>query len=322
MRKIIECVPNFSEGRDHAKIERLVECFKNQPGFKLISYEPDGDYNRTVVTLIGEVDPIMDALMIFVGRAIELIDMNHQSGQHPRIGAVDVIPFIPIENVTIEECVSYAEMLGERVAKTFDIPVFLYAQAAKKEDRISLPSIRKGEYEGMIEKIKEPEWAPDFGQPKTHPTFGSVAIGARDFLVAFNIDLATTDEKITASLARTIRQSSGGFQYIQAGPAFLETAGHMQVTMNILNHKKNPMYRIFETIKMEAKAHHVEVVSSEVIGLIPKAALLDSIHYYFLVEGKKKEPKMALADVVAWAERYLMIRDFSLEKIVEYWLED
>lgn len=320
MAKIIECVPNFSEGRDLEKVERIVAPFKNQSGFKMISYEPDGDYNRTVVTLIGEADSIMAALMPFVATALKEIDMNKQRGEHPRIGAVDVIPFIPIQDVTLEECSEFANIMAKRISDTFDIPVFMYAKSARNEERISLPNIRKGEYEGMITKIKEPEWHPDYGRPESHPTFGSVAIGARPILVAYNIDLDTDNEKIANHIAKAIRQSSGGFQHIQAGPAFLEEKHHMQVTMNILDYTKNPMYRIYEVVKMEALRFHVAVKSAEIIGLIPKAALMDSIKYYLQVESKVFDKNMDLKTLTELSIGYLKLRDFNTEKIIESWM--
>jgi glutamate formiminotransferase len=320
MPKIIECVPNFSEGRDKEKIERIVAPFKNNSAFKMISYEPDADYNRTVVTLIGEAQSIISALYQFIQVAINEIDMNHQKGEHPRIGAVDVIPFIPIQDVTLDECVEYANIVGENIAKSFAIPVFLYAKAAKKPDRVSLPTIRKGEFEGMIDKIKEPEWYPDFGVAKTHPTFGSVAVGARDFLVAYNIDLPTDNEKQTTQIAKAIRQSSGGFQYIQAGPAYLEAQKHMQVTMNILDYVKNPIYRIFEVVRFEARRYQWDVKSAEIVGLVPKMALLDSIKYYRQVEDLPFDKAMDLDKITAFAIHYLKLRDFSKEKIIEAWI--
>lgn len=320
MKKIVECVPNFSEGRDLDKIERIVAPFKNHPDFKMISYEPDGDYNRTVVTLIGEAEAIISALIPFVENCIREIDMNFQSGEHPRIGAVDVIPFIPVLNMTIEDCIVLANKVGEMIANQYDIPVFLYAKAARNEDRISLPNIRKGEYEGMKEKIKMPQWHPDYGKPLTHPTFGSVAVGARDFLVAFNIDIDTDQEKTASALAKTIRQSSGGFQHIQAGPAFLEKHHHMQVTMNILDYTKNPIYRILEVIKFEAKRFHVSVKSSEIIGLVPKQALLDSVKYYLQVDNIPYDKFMDLKTLTELSIKYLLFRDFDETKIIEYWL--
>jgi len=320
MAKIIECVPNFSEGRDLEKVERIVAPFKNQTGFKMISYEPDGDYNRTVVTLIGEAGSIMEALMPFVSTALKEIDMNKQRGEHPRIGAVDVIPFIPIQDVSLEECSEFANIMAKRISDTFDIPVFMYAKSARNEERISLPNIRKGEYEGMITKIKEPEWHPDYGRPESHPTFGSVAIGARPILVAYNIDLDTDNEKIANQIAKAIRQSSGGFQHIQAGPAFLEEKHHMQVTMNILDYTKNPIYRIYEVVKMEALRFHVAVKSAEIIGLIPKAALTDSIKYYLQVESKTFDKNMNLKTLTELSIEYLKLRDFNAEKIIESWM--
>ncbi len=320
MAKIIECVPNFSEGRDLQKVKRIVSPFENQSRFKMISYEPDSDYNRTVVTLIGEAEAIMAALIPFVQIAIEEIDMNVQKGEHPRIGAVDVIPFIPIQDVTIEECIEYSHQTAKVLSERFNIPIFMYAKSASCEERVSLPNIRKGEYEGMISKITEPEWYPDYGQPKTHPTFGSVAVGARPILVAYNLDLATDNEKVANAIAKAIRQSSGGFQHIQAGPAFLEVRGHMQVTMNILDYTKNPMYRIFEVVKFEAKRFHVDVPSAEIIGLIPQAALLDSIKYYLQVEGLPYDKNMSYQTMTALAIQYLKLRDFSQEKIIETYI--
>jgi len=321
MQKIIECVPNFSEGRDLEKIERIVEPLKNRPGFRLVSYEPDADYNRTVVTILGDAEAMIGPLMEFVARATALIDLNHHRGEHPRMGAVDVIPFIPIAQATVEECVGYAERLAGLVAERFGIPVFLYALAARKPERILLPNIRKGEFEGMKAKIKEPEWAPDFGRPEIHPTFGAVAIGCRIPLVAFNIDVATTDEKIASKLSQAIRQSSGGFQHIQAGPAFLEQRGHVQVTMNILDYKKNPVYRVLETVRMEAKRFHVGIPSCEIIGLMPKEALLDSLKYYFAVDGKILPPAISIDEAVAEAIRYMGLRDFDSRKIIETFVD-
>lgn len=318
--KIVQCVPNISEGRDLEKIERIVEPLKNQDGFKLVSYEPDKDYNRTVITLIGDPDKMMMPLISFFKQAMDLIDMNLHHGEHPRMGAVDVCPFIPISNITIEECVDAAKMLADHISFMYHIPVFLYAKAAQVKERENLPDIRKGEFEGMKEKIKEAMWKPDFGPQAIHPTFGVVAIGARLPLIAFNIDLTTSEQKIASSIAKAIRQSSGGFQYIQAGPATLVERGHVQVTMNILDFKKNPMYRIFETVKMEAKRYQVKVTHSEVVGLIPKEALMDSVKYYMQCEGKKLDQNITLEDLVKEAIHDLSLRDFDLKKVIEAYL--
>lgn len=315
--RIVQCVPNISEGRDLHKIEQIVEPLKNQQGFKLISYEPDKDYNRTVITLIGDPEHMIMPLINFFKRALELIDMNTHQGEHPRMGAVDVVPFIPIQEVTIDECVEYAKSLADHVSFMYHIPVFLYAKAAQKKERESLPEIRKGEFEGMKEKIKDPLWMPDYGSPEIHPTFGVVAIGARIPLIAFNIDLNTMDEKIASSIAKAIRQSSGGFQYIQAGPATLLDKGFVQVTMNILDYKKNPIYRILETVKMEARRYHVEVKSSEIVGLLPKEALVDSIKYYMSCDGLTLDKQASLDEITVLAKKYLMFRDFEKLKMIE-----
>ena len=317
MARIIECVPNFSEGRDKKIIEAIVAPLKNKPGFTLVSYEPDADYNRTVVTLIGEPEPILDALIPFVEAALQHIDMNHQSGEHPRMGAVDVIPFIPIEDVTMEECVAYANEIAKRIWDTCRIPSFLYAEAATKKNRVKLPTIRKGEFEGMKDKIKDPEWTPDYGTNEIHPTFGVIGIGARIPLIAYNIDLATENTKIASSISRAIRFSSGGFRHIQAGPVYLDSRQHVQVTMNILDYKKNPLYRILETVRMEARRYHVDVPSCELVGLIPKQALLDSLRYYLEAAGESFDKNMSFEDIVRYSKHYIGFRDFDQDKIIE-----
>jgi glutamate formiminotransferase len=314
--KIVQCVPNFSEGRDLDKVEKIVSVLKNQEGFKLVSYEPDADYNRTVVTLLGDPKAIIKALIPFTKQVLDLIDMNKQSGEHPRMGAIDVIPFIPIQDVTMEECVAYANEVAKAINETFDIPIFMYAKAANKKDRIKLPSIRKGEFEGMKSKIKEPNWAPDYGKAEIHESFGVIGIGARIPLIAYNIDLQTDNIKIASSIARAIRFSSGGFRHIQAGPVFLDSRGHVQVTMNILDYKKNPIYRILETVKMEALRYGVQVPSCELVGLLPKEALEDSIKYYVARQGLEYHVS-SLEDLADQAVKYMQFRDFDLLKIIE-----
>lgn len=315
--KIVQCVPNFSEGRDLDKVEEIVSVLKNKEGFKLVSYEPDGDYNRTVVTLLGDPEKISEALIPFTKKCLQLIDMNHQSGEHARMGAVDVIPFIPIEDITMDECVDYANIVAKNINAQFDIPIFMYAEAANKRDRVKLPNIRKGEFEGMAEKIKLDNWHPDYGNPEIHPTFGVIGVGARIPLIAYNIDLDTDNTKRTGAIARSIRFSSGGFRFIQAGPVFLESRNHTQVTMNILNYPKNPIYRILETVKMEAKKYHMNVPSCELVGLIPKKALLDSIKYYYMVEGLEFNPEMSIDEIVEASIKYIGFRDFDKFKIIE-----
>lgn len=317
MPQIVQCVPNFSEGRRLDVVEDIVSVLQNKDGFNLVSYEPDADYNRTVVTLIGEPRPIVEALLPFVGKVLSQIDMNQQTGEHPRMGAVDVIPFIPIEGITMEECVEYANELGKRIYEMFKIPSFLYAEAATRRLRVKLPTIRKGEFEGMKEKIKDPKWTPDFGVNEIHPTFGVIGIGARIPLIAYNIDLATTDLQPAKSISRAIRFSSGGYRHIQAGPVFLESRNHVQVTMNILDYTKNPIYRILETVKMEAKRYHLDVPSCELVGLIPKQALLRSLRYYFTVYNIPFDMHMSLEDIVRYSIQYMGFRDLHINKIIE-----
>ena len=322
MRKIVQCVPNISEGKDLVVIEKIIAPLKNQKGFKLVSYEPDEDYNRTVITLIGNPDDMIEPLLAFFKEALNHIDMNHHKGEHPRMGAVDVVPFIPIDGVSIDECISYAKNLAEKVNTSLDIPIYLYSKAASSPDRENLPTIRKGEFEGMKEKIKDPIWKPDYGKARIHETFGVTAIGARIPLIAYNIDINTDDIEIAKTLAKTIRKSSGGFQYIQAGPAYLEEKGHTQVTMNILDYKKNPIYRMYEMIRMEALRYDVKVMSSEIVGLVPKDAIYRSLVYYLDMHHITYDKHMNLNQMTSYAIKYLGFRDFDSSKIIEYHIED
>lgn len=315
--KIVQCVPNISEGRDQQKINKIIEPLKNKEGFHLVSVEADFDYNRSVITLLGDPKKMIEPLLKFIEIAKQEIDLNTHKGEHPRMGAVDVIPFIPIENTTMKECIDYANILSKKIIDELEISVYLYAEAAKTPLRQSLPEIRKGEFEGIKEKIKDPLWAPDYGPAHIHPTFGVVAVGARMPLIAYNIDLDTDDEKIALHIAKAIRKSSGGFQYVQAGPATLMKRGHVQVTMNILNYKKNPIYRILETVKMEAKRYKVRITSSEVVGLIPKKAILESLNYYINCEDID-----SLEEITVYAKKYLLFRDFDVSKIIEANIEE
>lgn len=318
--RIVECVPNFSEGRDSDKINRIMDVIKRDESIKLVNYESDADYNRTVVTLIGDPDKMIDLILKMTEVCLKEIDLNKHSGEHARMGAIDVIPFIPINDVKMSECVAYSEKCAELIYNTYQIPCFLYAEAARKEDRKLLPSIRKGEFEGMKDKIKEENWLPDFGEAKIHPTFGCIGVGARDFLVAYNIDVESKDIKPAKNIARYIRKSSGGFGFVQAGPVFLEKRNHTQVTMNILNYKKNPIYRIFETVKMEAKRYHTEITGAEIVGLVPKDALVKSLKYYYACNNLEFSQDNSLKDIVRDVKKYMLFRDFDETKIIEYFL--
>ncbi|MFW5894338.1 MAG: glutamate formimidoyltransferase [Bacillota bacterium] len=322
MGNVVQCVPNISEGRDLERIETIVAPLKRQKGFTLVSYEPDADYNRTVITLIGDPEAMEHPLLEMVQRASALIDMTRHEGQHPRMGAVDVMPFIPIAGLDMNACVEIARDIGEKIAKQSDIPVFMYAEARTQANREKLPVIRKGEFEGMREKIKDPEWQPDYGPKTIHPTAGVMAVGARMPLIAYNIDLPTQSESIAKKLSRTIRGSSGGFGFIQAGPAFLEKRGHVQVTMNILNYKKNPIYRVLETIKMEAKRYQLDVISSEVVGLVPADALKKSLIYYLEKDGKRLDEDLSLEEITKLSRQYMGLRDFDERKIIEAHIGD
>lgn len=287
MKKLVQCVPNYSEGKDLEKIEKIAAPFKNNKNIKFMGCEPDADYNRTVITVIGEPEDIVAAVVESVGIATELIDMNVQKGEHLRMGATDVIPFIPIKDMTMVECVELSKIVGEKIWEKFKVPVFLYEESATAPNRVSLPSIRKGEFEGMKEKLKLEEWKPDFGERVPHATAGVTAVGGRMPLIAFNINLDTTDINIAKEISKAIRFSSGGFRFIQAGPAEMKEKGIVQVTMNIKDYKKNPIYRVFETVKMEAKRYGVNVLGSEIIGAVPMEALSDSIEYYLGLDGFK-----------------------------------
>lgn len=280
IKKIVECVPNFSEGKDLKIVEKIVAPFRNREGVKLLSYEPDPDYNRLVVTVIGDPEAVKESVLEAVGIATEEIDLRQHKGEHSRMGASDVIPFIPIKGMTVEETVALSKEVGQEINKRYQIPVFLYEDSASRPERVNLAKIRKGQFEGMPEKLKEEDWEPDFGRREIHPSAGVTAVGARLPLVAYNIDLDTTDVEIAKKIAKAIRHSSGGFRYIKAGGVEIKERGITQVTMNITNYQKTSIYRVFETVKMEAKRYGVNVLGSEIIGLAPMDALVDSAAYY------------------------------------------
>jgi glutamate formiminotransferase len=297
-RKILECVPNFSEGRNEESIERIVAPLKARPGVRLVNYEGDRDYNRLVVTVLGDPQAVKEAILDAVGIATELIDLNHHQGEHLRMGATDVVPLIPIRNMTVGETVELSRELGRAINERYGIPVFLYEDSASSPDRVNLANIRRGQFEGMAEKLLLPEWEPDFGKRKIHPTAGVTAVGARFPLIAYNIDLGTDKLEIANRIARAIRQSGGGFQFIKAGGVELKEKGIVQVTMNITDYRKNPIYRVFETVRMEAARYGVPVIGSEIIGLAPLDALTGSL------------------------EHYLGLHGFDDTKIIEHWLMD
>lgn len=283
--KIIECVPNFSEGRDLEKIDRLVAPFRAKAGVKLLDYSNDEDHNRLVVTVIGEPRPLAEAMVEAVGVAVDLLDLNRHVGQHPRMGAVDVIPFIPIRNVTMEEAVDLSRSVAQRVAELYALPVFLYEKSATAPHRENLAAIRKGEFEGMAEKIKLPGWAPDFGPAQRHPTAGAVAIGARMPLIAYNINLGTDNLDIATRIAKNIRHINGGLRYVKAMGVELQERNLTQVSINMTDYTRTALYRAFELVRIEARRYGVPVVGSEIIGLVPMEALVDTASYYLGLEN-------------------------------------
>lgn len=282
---IVQCVPNFSEGVDLEKIEKIVSPLRGVPGVKLLNYEADKDYNRVVVTVIGEPQAVKKAVFEAIGVASEVIDMNNHKGQHSRFGACDVCPFIPIKGMTMEDAVALSKELGEMVGKSYNIPVFLYEASATKPERENLAVVRKGEYEGLDEKLKDTAWEPDFGPAKKHPTAGAIAIGARKPLIAYNINLDTPNIEIASKIAKTIRHSSGGYRYIKAGPVEVPERNITQVTMNLTDYSKTAIYRAFEAVKMEARRYGVNVTGSEIVGLCPMEALIDTAAYYLGLEN-------------------------------------
>lgn len=289
MNKIMECVPNFSEGRDLQKIDKIVAPFRSKQGVKLLDYSNDEDHNRLVVTVVGEPEPLRDAVLEAIGVAVELIDLNHHQGQHPRMGAVDVVPFIPIRGVTMEEAVALSKEVGKEVAKRYNLPVFLYEKSASAPHRENLAAVRKGEFEGMAEKIKQPEWHPDFGLAERHPTAGTVAIGARMPLVAYNINLNTPSLEIAHDIAKKIRFIGGGLRYCKAMGVELKDRGITQVSINMTDYTRTALYRAFELVRVEARRYGVSIVGSEIIGLVPMEALIDTASYYLGLENFSME---------------------------------
>ena len=272
--KLIECVPNISEGRRRDVAEAIAQA-ADGPGRRVIDLSMDPDHNRSVITIVGEPDGLLDGVLGLASKAAELIDLNVHRGEHPRMGAVDVIPFIPVRGVTMADCIDLSRRVGERIAEELAIPVYLYEESATREERRNLATIRKGQFEGFAEKIRDPQWEPDFGEARIHPTAGVVAVGAREFLIAYNIDLATSDLSVAKEIARAVRYSSGGLRYVKALGFPLSEKGIVQVSMNLTNFKKTPILRVFELVKREAERRGVMVIGSEIVGTLPRSALYD-----------------------------------------------
>ena len=280
---LVECVPNFSEGRDPAKVDAIIEAMKI-PGVYLLDREMDSDHNRSVITLVGEREAIQEAAIRGVGKAAELIDLTKHEGAHPRMGAADVVPFIPIDGVTLEDCVAMARHAGAEIAKRFQIPVYLYEAAAATPERQNLENIRRGQFEGIRADIAtNPARKPDFGEPRVHPTAGATVVGARKFLIAYNVFLNTPDVDIAKKIAKAVRFSTGGLRYVK-GAGFL-VRGLAQVSMNLTDFDQTPIHRVFEFVKREAARYGVIPVSSEIVGLIPKRALEQAAEWFLQIEN-------------------------------------
>ena len=283
MSTLVECVPNFSEGRDKSKVDAIIDAMK-MPGVYLLDRESDYDHNRSVITLVGEREAIQEAAIRGVGKAAELIDLNSHTGAHPRMGAADVVPFIPIDGIAIEDCVAMARHVGEEISKRFQIPVYLYESAATTPERQNLENIRRGQFEGIRAEIAtNPARRPDFGEPRVHPTAGATVVGARKFLIAYNVFLNTPDVDIAKKIAKAVRYSSGGLRFVK-GAGFL-VRGLAQVSMNLTDFEQTPVHRVFELVRREAERYGVMPISSEIVGLIPKKALEQAAEWFLQVEN-------------------------------------
>lgn len=290
--RLVECIPNISEGRRSDVIDAIVAAVRDVAGVRLLNVQSDESHNRSVVTFAGEAEPVVRAALALTRQAVGLIDMQQHRGQHPRLGAVDVIPFVPIGSTSMEECVALARGAGEQIWAMLRLPVYFYAEAAGTSQRARLPDIRKGEFEGLGEKMRLAEWAPDVGEPRPHPTAGAVVVGARRPLIAYNVNLRTADVRIAQAIARAIRESSGGLVNIQA-MGVVSTEGLAQVSINILDASRTSMARVFDLVRLEADRHGVIVAESEIVGLVPLDPLLDV------------------------ARAYLRLRDFDRSQVLE-----
>lgn len=294
MDRILECVPNYSEGRDMVIVEKLVSPFRGRQSVKLLDYSSDPDHNRSVATVVGEPEALQDAIIESIGLAVQLIDMTKHKGQHPRMGCVDVVPFIPIRNCTLALADEIAKHVAKRCAERFRQPFFLYEHSASSPLRANLADIRRGEFEGMARKMLSPDWQPDFGPRTIHPTGGVTAIGARLPLIAFNINLSTADVAIASAIAQKVRYSGGGLRFVKALGIYLAHRNLAQVSMNLTDYTQTALHQAFEMVKLEAGLCGVSIVGSELIGLSPMEALAQSAAYY------------------------LQIENFSMDKVLEY----
>ncbi|MGB9664845.1 MAG: glutamate formimidoyltransferase [Ignavibacteria bacterium] len=340
MKEIIECVPNFSEGRNEETIHAIAEAIKNTPECKLLNVEPDRDYNRVVVTFVGTKKGVIEGAVNASFVAAQKIDMTKHKGEHPRIGAIDVVPFIPIKNASIEDCVEISRQYGKIISEKLNIPIYLYEYSATKPERKNLSDIRKGEYEGLQEKLKDPEWYPDFGKPEFNPKLGATVTGCRFFLIAYNVNLKTQDVKIADEISGIIRESGkplrdehgnvvkkdgkairipGKFKAVKAMGVSLEKFGITQVSINLVNYKITNMHQVFEAVKEEAQKFGVEVWGSEIVGLVPLEAILEAGKFYKSYSNNEEELIQAAIENLGLSN----LAPFNpKEKIIEYLIEE
>jgi len=314
--KIIECVPNFSEGKNQKTFDEITEAINSTSGAKLLNLEPDADYNRVVVTMAGDENGIIEAAVNACKAAASSIDMRYHKGEHPRLGAIDVVPFVPVRNATMDDCVKISERFGERISKELDLPVYLYENAARKPERSNLSNIRKGEYEGLEEKLKDPEWKPDFGKADFNPKLGALVTGARFFLIAYNVNIKSTDVGYSKEIAEMLRESGrpkrddqgnivkqngktvripGRLKDFKGMGVALEKYNITQVSINLTNYEVTPLHVAFEEVKKEAKRLGVEVDGSEIVGLVPLEALLKAGRFYADGKDLKEDELVELA---------------------------
>jgi len=286
MKRLIECVPNFSEGRDPAKVDAIVAAMREIPGVFLLDRQSDADHNRSVITLVGEPESVAEAALRGVGKAAELIDLTRHRGEHPRLGTTDVVPFIPLEGTTIEDCVVIARNVGREIWRRYRIPVYFYEAAAQRPERANLENIRSGQFEGLLEEVlRDPDRSPDVGDPRLHPTAGATAVGARKFLIAYNIHLNTPDVSIAKRIAKTIRFSSGGLRYVKAIGVDLKSRRLAEVSTNLTDFEQTPLHRVFELVKRDAERYGVAITGSEIIGLVPRRAIELTTEFYLQLEN-------------------------------------
>ena len=293
-KTLIQSIPNFSEGRDLKKVEHIVDAFRGIPGLRLLDYSSDPDHNRSVAVVVGEPEPMKAAMVDAIGRSIDLIDMNMHEGKHPRIGCVDVIPFIPVRGASLQDADCLAKEVAQCASEKYNFPFYLYEASASAPHRASLSGIREGQYEGLAKKMKDPLWRPDYGPAAPHPTGGAAAIGARMPIVYYNINLDTSNLETARSIARRIRGSDGGYRFVKAMGIVPEGKSNAQVSVNLTDFSRTSLYTVFETVRMEAARYGARVTSSEVVGYLPLQALVDS------------------------AEYYLQLEDFTADQILEY----